>query len=114
MPDVSPIELRVELYSDGPLPTSVVDQVTKLLADRWPEVWDVTVPKHVALDHPAEWRAVVPLPDGATPESLHASVESAIAGIDPSGTLHYRTRWAFPESPNHQEIYEVRWNSKRA
>jgi len=31
--------------------------------------------------------------------------------LDPNHSLHFRTRWAFQESPNHQEVYEVRWEA---
>jgi hypothetical protein len=109
----SAMEMRLELYADGSFPPSLADQITKLLAQWWPETWDVKVPERPSLQHPAEWRAVVPLPDGATPESVHLRVEAGLSGLDPSGSLHYRTRWAFQEAPNHQEVYEVRWTPEK-
>jgi hypothetical protein len=110
----SAIELRLELFSEGKLPASLTDRITQFLAEWWPETWDVKVPEQPSLEHPAEWRAVVPLPDGATPENLHGRVEAELSALDPAGSLHYRTRWAFQESPNHQEVYEVRWSLKKS
>jgi len=109
----STIELRLELFSDGPLPATLADRITTLLAEWWPEAWDVKVPEHPSLEHPAEWRAIVPLPGEATPERLHGQVEEGISALDPSHVLHYRTRWSLHEAPNHQEVYEVRWAPAR-
>ena len=103
------MEVRVELYRDGGLPAAMQGQISATLAQRWPETWDVKVPPTPSFEHPAEWRSVVPLPDGTTPEQLHREIASRILGLDPVGGIHLRTRWAFQESPNHQEIYEERW-----
>ena len=108
----SNLEMRLEVYPDGTLAPSLVTGISQLLARRWPGHWDVKTPSSPTLDHPAEWRAVIPLPDGATPESLHKSIESEILALDFNHQLHLRTRWAFAESPNHQEVYEVRWASQ--
>jgi hypothetical protein len=105
----SAIELRLEMYTNGPLPTGVRDGVTNFLTHWWPETWDVKVPDHSSLEHPAEWRAVIPLRDGETAENLHGRIETQVSALDPGRALHYRTRWSFQESPNHQEVYEVRW-----
>jgi hypothetical protein len=104
----------LELYVDGDLPSALADRVGAALARRWPDEWDVKVPPHPSREHPAEWRAVVPLPDGTTPESLHRQITADIRGLDESSTVHFRTRWAFQESPNHQEVYEERWKPDRS
>ncbi len=109
MSEDSALEVRLEIYSDGELPASLADRISALLSQRWPEAWDVKVPPRPSREHPAEWRAVVPLPEGATPETLHRQLESDVLALDPSHSLHLRTRWAFQESPDHQEIYEMRW-----
>ncbi|MGA9839320.1 MAG: hypothetical protein WBF81_00140 [Thermoplasmata archaeon] len=105
------LELRVEIYSNGPWDSTLVPQISAALSRRWTESWDVKVPPQPTLEHPAEWRAVVPLPDGSTPESLHRLIDADLLAVDPSRSLRFRTRWAFQESPNHQEVYEVRWTS---
>lgn len=102
--------MRLELYSDGDLSPSLADRITAVLSQRWPGAWDVKVPSRPSLEHPAEWRSVVPLPEGATAETLHQQMEAGLLPLDPSGALHFRSRWAFQESPNHQEVYEVRWD----
>jgi hypothetical protein len=103
------LEVRLEVYSGGALPASTVEGIGAILARRWPEAWDVKVPAETTLEHPAEWHAIVPLPEGETPESLHGRIESEVLTLDPARSLHFRTRWAYQESPNHQEVYEVRW-----
>lgn len=108
----SALEVRLEIYSDGELPGPLAARISTLLSQRWPEAWDVKVPSRPSLEHPAEWRAVVPLPEGMTPESLHGQIEAELLSLDPTRSLHFRTRWSFQESPNHQEVYEVRWGAK--
>jgi hypothetical protein len=110
MTEATPIELRLEIHAEGPLPPHLAVQISKMLSEWWPEAWDVKIPEETSLEHPAEWRAVVPLPEGMTPEKLHLRVDAGISALDGSGSLHYRTRWSFHQAPNHQEVYEVRWN----
>jgi hypothetical protein len=105
----SVVEVRVEVYGEGSFPEGLAERITAVLTQLWAVAWDVKVPPRPSLDHPAEWRAVVPLPGAATPETLHPQVAAAVLALDPSGSLRLRTRWAFQESPNHQEVYEVRW-----
>jgi hypothetical protein len=107
------LEVRVELYADGGLSEGLSTQVTTLLSERWPYTWDVVIPARPSLEHPAEWRAVVPLLEGTTAETLHRQMSEKILSLDPSHSLHLRTRWSFQESPDHQEVYEVRWGSAR-
>jgi hypothetical protein len=107
-----PLELRVEIYSDDDFPAALAESISVLLSQRWPEAWDVKIPARPSLNHPAEWRAVVPVPEGATPETLHQGVEAAVLALDPHHALHLRTRWSRQESPDHQEVYEVRWGSR--
>jgi len=109
MAEGSTLEVRLELFPDRDFPIALAASITAMLTQRWPEQWDVKIPPRPTREHPAEWRAVVPLPDGATPESLHGQIEQQILGLDPGRALHFRTRWAFAESPDHQEVYEVRW-----
>ena len=105
----SAIEVRLEVYSDGDFSAETARQLTEALAGRWPETWDVKVPARPSRGHPAEWRAVVPLPDGATAEKLHQLLAAVVLALPGSDSLHFRTRWSFQESPDHQEIYEVAW-----
>jgi hypothetical protein len=109
MPTTAALELRLEVYSDGDLHGPIADRISAVLAQRWPGAWDIKVPPQPSLEHPAEWRSVVPLPDGSTGETLHQQVAADIHALDTSHTLHFRTRWAFQESPNHQEVYEESW-----
>jgi hypothetical protein len=111
MADGPILELRLEAFSDGGLSRTVVDQISAMLERRWPEAWDIKVPPAPSRDHPVEWHATVPLREGETPESLHARIEADVLALDPSRSIRFRTRWAFPETPNHQEVYEVRWES---
>ncbi len=113
MVEANPIELRVELFSDDGLGAEALARVQELLTARWPVAWDVTHPPHPTLEHPLRWRAVIPLLEGTTPEGLHLELESAIRAAALSPSLHLRTRWAFPSDPNHQEVYEVRWSSRK-
>ena len=113
MADETVLEVRLELYSDTALDAGLISRIGAALARRWPEAWDVKAPPHPTREHPAEWRAVVPLPDGATAETLHGQIESDILALDAARSLHFRTRWAFQESPDHQEIYEVGWGGSR-
>jgi len=107
------VEVRVELYVDGGLSEGVSTGITALLSQRWPDVWDVKIPARPSLDHPAEWHAVVPLLEGTTQESLHALLAKEILALDTSHSFHLRTRWSFQETPNHQEVYEEGWGSRR-
>ncbi len=108
-----PLELRVEVYSDGDLPSGLAARIGEVLARRWPGAWDVTLPTHPSRDEPAEWRAVVGLTARETPEELHRALAGELLALDPTHPLHLRTRWASQESPNHQEVYEERWRPAR-
>jgi hypothetical protein len=108
----SPLELRLEAYMDGEFPASLAEKIGALLARRWPVAWDIDTPARPSLDHPAEWRAVVPLIEGTPPETLHRQLAAELLALDPSHSLRFRTRWDFPQSPNHQEVYEEHWNPK--
>ncbi len=103
------IEARLELYVDGAFPDLLANRISAVLSQRWPEVWDVKVPPRPTLEHPAEWRAVVPLLEGTTAEILHRQMAAAVLALDASHSFHLRTRWSFQQSPNHQEVYEERW-----
>lgn len=105
----SPLEVRVEVYAEGNLTSDMVSRIGDALRRRWPVSWDVRVPPKVSFEHPAEWRSVVPVPEGGTAESLHHLIASDLVALDPGLTLHFRTRWDFPDSSNQQETYEVRW-----
>jgi hypothetical protein len=109
----SPLELRVEVYTDGELPSSVTERIGALLAQRWPVEWDVTIPPHTNFEHPAEWRAIVPYPEGTTPEILHRQLAADLLAIDPARPLRFRTRWDYPQEPNHQEVYEEHWRPRK-
>jgi len=103
------LEFRLELYVEGGLPQGLADRISAVLSSRWPSTWDVKVPAQVNFHNPAEWRAVVPLLDGTTAETLHVQLAKDILAMDLSHSFHFRTRWAFQETPNHQEVYEERW-----
>jgi hypothetical protein len=107
------LEFRLELYADAGFPDGLASRISALLLQRWPEAWDVKVPAKPTLEHPAEWHAIVPLLEGTTAESLHRQLADEILALDHTGSIHFRTRWAFQETPNHQEVYEQRWNLKR-
>ncbi|HTW39428.1 MAG TPA: hypothetical protein VMF04_01005 [Thermoplasmata archaeon] len=107
------LELRLEAYGDGGLAPPLESGITALLERWWPEMWDVKRPPTPSREHPAEWHATIPLPEGETPESIHGRIESEVLALDPSRSIRFRTRWSFPESPNHQEVYEVRWDPDR-
>lgn len=109
MPSNQAIEVRLELYLDGDLPGVLADRISAVLSQRWPEAWDVKVPPRPSFDHPAEWRAVVPLLEGTTAETLHREMAASVLALDASHSLHLRTRWSFQQSPNQQEVYEERW-----
>jgi hypothetical protein len=104
-----PLELRVEVYVEGGLSPTLAEQIGSILTKRWPVEWDVDVPSSVSFDHPAEWHAVVPYPEGTTPEKLHHELATEFLALDPGHPLHFRTRWDFPQEPNHQEIFEQHW-----
>jgi hypothetical protein len=108
----SPLELRVEAYTDAGLSPALAEKIGALLEKRWPVEWDINVPADVSFDHPAEWRAIVPFPDGTTPELLHRQVAADILANDPTHSIRFRTRWDFPQEPNHQEVYEEHWRPK--
>lgn len=103
------MELRVEVYSDPALSSAAIEAIQEVLRRRWPVSWDYTPRPHPGVTHPVQWRSVVPLAEGTAPESLHRQLEEDLRAAVPTLTLHLRTRWSFPESPNHQEIYESRW-----
>jgi hypothetical protein len=105
----SALEVRLEIYSDGEFPVPLAGSISRLLEERWPGSWDVKIPTRPTVAHPAEWRAVVPIPPDASPESLHHQLAAGVLALDPSHSLHLRTRWASQESPDHQEVYEERW-----
>jgi hypothetical protein len=105
----TPLELRVEAYAEGALSPTLAERIGAALAKRWPVEWDITVPPVASREHPAEWRAVVPLPEGQTPEMVHPQIAADIRALDPSGTLHFRTRWDFPQAPDQKEVYEEHW-----
>jgi hypothetical protein len=107
------IEVRLELYVDGGFPDMLANRISAVLSQRWPDVWDVKVPPRPSFDHPVEWRAVVPLLEGATAETLHRQMAADILALDVSHSFHLRTRWSFQQSPNHQEVYEERWRPER-
>jgi hypothetical protein len=109
----TPLELRVEVYSDGDLSSSLAERISALLVQRWPVEWDVSVPAGANFEHPAEWRAVVALPEGTTPETVHGEVAAQLSALDPSHPLHFRTRWDFPQAPDQREVYEERWKPTR-
>ena len=104
-----PLEMRLELYSDGSLEATVSQAISDLLAKRWPVTWDVHIPPQPSFESPARWHAVVPPMEGETAQLLHEKVSAEVLGLDPTHTLHFRTRWDYPQTPNEQEIYEVRW-----
>jgi hypothetical protein len=105
------LEVRLEAYGEGPLDRSLVDGISAILEKRWPEVWDIKLPPTPSRDHPAEWHATVALAPNETPESVHGRIESEVLALDPRRSIRFRTRWSFPETPNHQEVYEVRWGA---
>ena len=109
MPSNSPLELRVEVYAEGELPAALAERIGATLARRWPVQWDVSLPAHVSFEHPAEWRAVVPYPAGSTPEAVHHQLAADLLALDPAHPLRFRTRWDYPQEPNHQEVYEQHW-----
>lgn len=107
-----PLELRVEVYADGGLSATLVEKIGAVLTKRWPVQWDVNIPAQVSFDHPAEWQAVVPYPEGTTPERLHRELAAELLALDQAHPLRFRTRWDFPQEPNHQEVYEEHWRPK--
>ena len=113
MPEFRALEFRLELYTDTALPDGLASRISAMLAQRWPEAWDVKVPPQPSRGHPAEWHAVVPVPEGTMPESLHRQLANELLALDTSHSLRFRTRWSFPESPDHQEVYEERWDAGR-
>jgi hypothetical protein len=110
----SALEFRLELYTDAGLPEELASRISKVLSQRWPEAWDIKLPAQPSPNHPAEWHAVVPLSQGLTAESLHRELAKEILALDPSHSFHFRTRWAFQETPDHQEVYEERWRPGRS
>lgn len=104
------LEVRLELYIDGGFPEGLVAKISSLLSEHWPFEWDVRVPPQPSRQHPAEWRAVIPVPEGATAETLHAQMSGKILSLDTTTSFHLRSRWSFQETPNNQEVYEVRWS----
>lgn len=109
----SALEVRVELFADGALPADLATKIGAFLSERWPVTWDVVMPPHPNLDHPAEWRGVIPVAEGATAESLHREIALKILALDASRSLHLRTRWSPQESPDQREVYEERWTPGR-
>lgn len=110
----SPLELRVEVYSVGEFPAALVEKIGVLLSQRWPVEWDINVPQRVNFEHPAEWRGVVPISEGSSPEMLHRQLAADLLALDPSHSLHFRTRWDFPQMPDQREIYEEHWKPRRS
>lgn len=106
-------EVRVELYADGDFPAALSPKISTLLSQRWPVTWDVVTPPKPSISHPAEWRAIVPLPEGTSIEALHRQIAESILAMDATGSLHLRTRWSFQENPDQQEVYEERWAPAR-
>lgn len=109
----SPLELRVEVYTDAEFPAALAERISATLAQRWPVEWDVSLPAHPSFEHPAEWRAVVPSVEGVTPQMLHRQLATDLRALDPAFSLHFRTRWDFPQAPDQREIYEERWKPER-
>lgn len=105
----SPLELRVEAYGEEALPKALVEGIGSLLARRWPVEWDVTIPEYPDFDHPAEWRATVPLPEASTPETVHRELAKELNALDSAHVLRFRTRWDFPQAPDQREVYEEHW-----
>lgn len=103
------LEVRLELYVDGDFPDLLANRIGDSLSRRWPVAWDVKVPSDPSFDHPAEWRAVVPLLEGTTAETLHRQVAGDVLALESADAFHFRTRWSFQQTPNHQEVYEERW-----
>ncbi len=104
-----PLELRLEIYAEPNIEAAVADRIGAALRERWPVSWDVKLPPQTNADHPARWHAIVPRAESETPQGLHREIVKLLHGIEPSGTLHFRTRWDFPQSPNEQEIFEEGW-----
>lgn len=104
-----PLEVRLEIYVDGPLDPDLAKKITGVLSEKWPVTWDIKIPPRTSLEHPARWHAVVPCDEGQTPEGLHRELAQKVGALDPARRLRFRTRWDLPESPNEQEIYEVGW-----
>ncbi len=113
MPPGPPLELRVEVYTEGNFPVTLAERIGALPSQRWPVEWDVNLPPHVSFDHPAEWHAVVLLPEGVTPETAHREIARDFLALDPTHSLHFRTRWDFPQAPDQREVYEEHWRPKR-
>ena len=105
-----PWEFRLEVYADGALEPAVAQRIGALLAERWPITWDVKVPTTVTMEHPARWHAVLALGGSETPAKVHRQIALKLHEIDPQDTLRYRSRWAFPQTPNEQEVFEERWD----
>ncbi|MDE1819771.1 MAG: hypothetical protein KGJ23_02125 [Euryarchaeota archaeon] len=105
----APVEIRLELFTNGPLTRTTVEQISGMLSRRWPVTWDAKVPSSTSRDHPARWHATIPPAASGATELLHREIRDELRSIDPAGTFKFRTRWNFPQSPNDQEIYEERW-----
>lgn len=108
-----PLEVRLELYSDGILDRAVVDKISALLAARWSVSWEIKVPPSPSFDHPARWHAIVPRGPNETPQALHQRIVADLAGVDPTHAFRFRTRWDFVQSPNEQEVFEERWTPSK-
>jgi hypothetical protein len=104
-----PVEARLELYADRVLDQATLDRITAFLFGKWPVQWDVHVPSKVSFDHPARWHAIVPRTEAETPALLHQKIVAELVAMDPERAFHYRTRWAFIQTPNEQEIFEESW-----
>jgi hypothetical protein len=113
MQSSSTAEVRLEIYADGELSPELVSGISAALSQRWPVEWDVKIPPKPSPTHPAEWRSVVPIPDGQSFELMHQGVADSVRQLDASHLLHFRTRWAHQETPDHQEVYEERWTPDR-
>ena len=98
----------MEIYLEGDFAEGLSGRISATLSRRWAGTWNVKVPPRPSIQHPAERRVVVPLLEGTTAETLHHQMAADVLALEASHSFHFRTRWSFQESPNHQEVYEER------